>query len=623
MQVCAGVQHAHQKGIIHRDIKPSNVLVEVEDGKAVPKIIDFGVAKATESAADGADAVHRALGHADRHAGVHESGAGGDDGRSTSTRAPTSTRWGCCAVEAEHARRHARHEALPESARQPGAPIHQTSSSRADRGDLDWITMKALEKDRTRRYASPSEFAADIGRHLQHEPVLAGPPSAAYRARKFVGRHWLGASAATAVVLALVVGLSAATLGLFEARRANQQTRLEALRAEQISEFLENMFAASDPGEARDGTITAREILRRGVEKIEMELATQPEAQARLMNTIGRVYRSLGEYGVARKLMERGTQILKENLGEEHPDTLRALSDLSTMYVSVGREEEVEAMMLDTLKAQRRVLGEEHPDTLVSMRNLAVLRKIQGRFGEAEALLDEVVDRRGRTLGEAHRDTLGAISTRAAIYWHQERYAKACEEYEALLEVRRRVLGNDHPDTLRSLYNLASAYESRGRFVEAEVLLAEGRRRTLAEDHRHKHLFLRGLARLYEATGRPEAARPLVEESLDLIRRAAESPEAGPAAKNRYARNLLKCEVVESCDPQAALRFAREADEMTGGGNAGYQETLALAYQSMGQTDEAIDTARRALRNVPEWDHARRSRLEGHLTEYESTLERK
>jgi len=300
IQVCVAVQHAHQKGIIHRDLKPTNVLVAVQDEKPMPKIIDFGLAKATAQPLT-ERTVFTELGQLvgtpeymspeqveltgldlDTRTDVYSLGVllyellvgalpfdskelrkAGFDGLRRKIR------------EDEPLRPSTRLTSLERESSSNVAKQRKTDPitlSRQLRGDLDWIVMKAIEKDRTRRYASASELAADIHRHLDNQPVLAGPPSSAYRLRKFVARHKVGVAAASLVVFAMLLGITGTTTGLIRAIKAERVAREEAEAARQVSEFLEGLFAVSDPGAARGNTITAREILDDGADKISREL---------------------------------------------------------------------------------------------------------------------------------------------------------------------------------------------------------------------------------------------------------------------------------------------------------------------------------------------------------------
>ncbi len=333
--VCRAIHHAHQKAIIHRDIKPSNVLVTIQDGKPVPKIIDFGLAKALSSSLTEKTAYTvqgRLLGtpaymspeqaemtglNVDTMADVYSLGvllyellvgtvpldssqllAEGIEGMHRIIRERTPSRPSVRVSEMGE-------KATPIALRRGTLPVMLEGQLR---GDLDWIIMKAMEKDRTRRYPSASEFAEDVGRYLRNEPVNARPPSPGYRLKKFVVRNKVGVTAGVLVILALVAGFAAASIGFVRARQAEEYARQEAATAERVSEFLTGLFEVSDPGESRGNDISAREILDEGAGKIREELAGEPLLKARLMDTMGNVYLNLGLYEQARPLLEEALE---------------------------------------------------------------------------------------------------------------------------------------------------------------------------------------------------------------------------------------------------------------------------------------------------------------------------
>src|SRR6185436_516232 len=265
------------------------------------------------------------------------------------------------------------------------------------RGDLDWITMKAMEKDRARRYGSPADLSADLGRHLRHEPVLAGPPGAAYRARKFVRRHRLGVVAATIGVLVPIA--FALAMGV-EARRTAREAESKA----RVAEFLQQLFEVSNPSEARGNSITARELLDRSAGKIQDSLTEDPRVRADLMAVMGTVYMNLGLYAQAEPLLQEALAARRRLLGPEHPDTLTVAQAIGKLRDLGGRSQEAEAINREVVEARTRVLGPDHPDTLTSMNSLANSFARQGRYQEAEPLYRRTLTARRRVLGDAHPD---------------------------------------------------------------------------------------------------------------------------------------------------------------------------------------------------------------------------
>jgi non-specific serine/threonine protein kinase/serine/threonine-protein kinase len=548
-QVCEGLQHAHQKGIIHRDIKPSNILVQIEGDKPTPKIIDFGVAKATEQRLT-EKTVFTELGQVigtpeymspeqaemtvqdiDTRTDVYSLGvllyellvgalpfdpqelrrAGfdeirrrirEDDPSKPSTRVSTLG------------------DASADSARKRRTDPH--SLARQLRGDLDWITMKALEKDRIRRYGSAYELAADIDRHLRDDAVLASPPSAAYRAGKFVRRHRTGVLLATLAVVFLA-GVAVRERVQFN-RIAKERDRAarEAATASQALDFMVEMFEVSDPCEARGNSVTAREILDQGASRIVNSLEGQPEVRARLMGTMGRVYAKLGLYGQAEPLFDEALETWRNELGENHPSTLCSMSNLANLYVSQGRHAEAEPLYLETLESERPRQGDVSLCTLQSMSGLAMVYRSQGRYDEAEPLYLEALEAKRRALGNDDPGTLRAMHSLASLYRSQARHDEAETLQLEALEIQRRVLGDDHPDTLLSMNGLATTYRSQGRYDEAEPLYLEAleaRKRVLGPDHRFTIGSMSGLASLYSRQGRYDEAEPLLRGAVEVRKR--------------------------------------------------------------------------------------------------------
>jgi len=592
VQVCEGVQHAHQKAIIHRDLKPSNVLVSIQDERAHPKIIDFGVAKAaahqlTEKTMYTEQGM--LIGTPEYMSPEQAEMTGQDVDTRTDVYAlgvmlyellvgvlPFDSRE-LRQAGFDEIRRKIREDEPPRPStrlsrmggsstgsaeqRQTALPILQ----RELRGDLDWITMKALEKDRTRRYGSPQELAADVVRHLNDKPVLAGPPSAAYRTRKFVRRHRVGVAAGSLVALALVVGMAGTAFGLVRARRAEAEARREAETSERVSEFLADILGevdaermgrqlvetlrqrVADAARARGASaeeITAalasleaslqevnatdvalrmvhQEVLERAGVMLEGEFGEEPRIEARLRQTIAETYRSFGLFEQAERHARRAMEIRRRVLGEDHLDTFGSMCDLAKVYMQQGRYDEAEALHNETLDAVRRVFGDDHPQTLTSMTSLASVYFLQGRYDDAEALYREALDAQRRVLGDDDAATIGSMTNLASAYWSRGAFDEAEELYRETLEASRRVLGDDDPNTLALTANLAYIYWEQGRLDEAEALhhkALEERRRVFGDDHPQTIASMMFLAGVYRDQGRYDEAEALHHKTLDAAR---------------------------------------------------------------------------------------------------------
>ncbi len=542
IQVCQGVQHAHQRGIIHRDLKPSNILVTEVEGRPVPKLIDFGIAKAVErpltdvSHLTGLSAVGTPAYMSPESLGAID-GSPDVDTRTdvyalgillfellVGVRPFESHRSNMAQVMVRIATEDAprpstRFSSLAQEDKEEVADQRQVSSSLLQRhmaGDLDWIAGKAIRRNREERYDSATELAADLGRHLDDRPVEASPPSVTYLAKKFVKRHRGGVAAAAAGLLILI---AFAVMMTVQAGRIAAEAEAKGL----VSEFLKDLFSVSDPGEARGNSITARELLDKGAEKIEGTLEDQPEIRAELMDTMGDVYRRLGLYPAAEPLLKQALAERKRVLGKNNMQTIASMVKLANVYLNQGRYEDAEPLYLEAVDKRKHTLGEDHPDTLSSINNLAALYWSQGRFAEAEPLFVEILEIRRRMLGNDGKQTINSMNNLAIVYWNQGRISDAEPLYVEALEARKRVLGDDHPDTLSSMNNLAVLYQGQNRYVDAEPLLLEAlgiQRRVLGDEHPNTLSCKANLAILYQKQGHYADALPLYVEALEKRKQA-------------------------------------------------------------------------------------------------------
>ena len=487
--ICEGVQHAHQKAIIHRDLKPSNILVAMQDGVAVPKIIDFGVAKATAQSLT-ERTMYTELGVMIGTPEYMSPEQAEMTGQNVDTRTDVYSLGailyellvGALPFDPKELRR-AGFDEIRRKIREEDPPKPSTKLStmgdasttqaqnrrmerpaliRQIRGDLDWITMKALEKDRTRRYGSPSEMAADIERYLHHQPIVARQPSTAYKAKKFVRRHRIGVGVAASIAMLLVAFSITTALQAHRIARERDRANQEAEASRQVSDFLTGLFRVSDPSEARGNSVTAREILDKGADKIGRELQGQPIVQGKLMNTMGFVYQSLGLYNPAQTLLEKALETRIKTLGPEDPAVAETLSNLGTVVWRKGDFARAKALQEQALAIREKRLGPESKEVASSLHNLGTLNYTQGNYAEARRLLERSLAIREKVLGPEHEDVATTLNSLGAIAYKEGDFKRAEELWERTLAIREKTLGPDHPYVAASLNNLAIVHTYTG-----------------------------------------------------------------------------------------------------------------------------------------------------------------
>jgi len=609
MQVCEGVQHAHQKAIIHRDLKPSNILVTEVDGRSAPKIIDFGVAKALTQKLTPDTMFTRAgvLIGTPEYMSPEQTDSSGED---IDTRTDVYSLGiifyellaGAPPIELrkipfEEFLRRLREEEPPKPSTRIRTQDPATSTEVARRrqsepltlakqmrGDLDSIALKALEKDRSRRYDSPSAFAADIRRYLNHEAVLAVPTAAAYRARKFARRH--RGALATSGAFALVL-IAAAGISVWQSIRATRQRNradAEAAAAQAVNDFLQNDLLAqanSDiqaPNTRPDPDLTVRIALDRAAARIAGKFDRQPEVEAAIRNTVGQAYINLGHYPQAREQLESALRLERRVLGPDSPKTLATMVKLGEVAWRQGQLAEAEALLVGALESSRRVFGPEHRDTLTCMWWLTVVYDSEGKRTQSAPLYKQLVEIRSRVLGPDHVDTLiamvGALRAHkppgvfkeyevlykriieklrrqagpentatleymdalARVYNNEDRIADAVAEWTETLEIKRRVLGPEHPDTLLTMNNLAFGYINEHKYAKAKALYTqtlEINRRNLGPEHPDTLGSMGSLANVYLAEGQHAKAEVLQRQTLELKRKVL-GPESFSTLRSVY-----------------------------------------------------------------------------------------
>jgi eukaryotic-like serine/threonine-protein kinase len=588
VQVCQAVQHAHQKGIIHRDLKPSNVLVAQYDGKPVPKVIDFGVAKAA-----GQQLTERTMftGFGDvigtpqymspEQAELNQLDV---DTRSdiyslgvllyellTGTTPLESKRVREAALlevlrvirEEEPPRPSTRLTAtaeLPSIAAQRG--VEPKKLSGIVRGELDWIVMRALEKDRSRRYETANGFARDIERYLHDEPVAACPPSARYRLRKLARRYRVPLGVAAGFLLLLI---AAAVVSTYQAIRiraeqrntlaqklaanrerdravaAEQKALTEAHKSEQAATFMTDMLKGVGPAVAlgRDTTML-REILDQTTARLD-ELKDQPEVEADLRTVLGVVYSDLGDYQRAEAMSRAALALRRKTLGNKHVDVARSLSELGEALRKQSRYDEAEPLFGAALAIQRELLGNDHPSVARTLFRLGTLHNRRGTPAEAEKLFRQALAIFRQYPSEDLRGPLGQL---ALSLTRQSRYAEAEPiAQECVAKCREHAPAGD-PQLALALCNLGALFRSQSRYAEAEPYLREAltiQRKQLPPDHSHTLSSITGLASALFGCGRGEEALPLVDECVRLADgKAAELRESVGRLLRERARFLFQ-----------------------------------------------------------------------------------
>jgi len=555
IQVCQAIQHAHQKGVIHRDIKPSNVLVTINDGVPVPKVIDFGIAKATQGRLTDQtlftafeqfvgtpaymspeQAVMTSL-DIDTRSDINSLGvllyelltgktpfdakelfaAGLDEMRRTiREKEPPrpSTRLGTMAADA-----------LTTTAKQ-----HHTDAPKLIhllRGDLDWIVMKSLDKDRARRYETANGLAMDIERHLHDEPVIARPPSALYRLQKSVRRNKLSFAAGTALAVMLLIGVTVSTLEAIRATRAEREQVLlrqiaqsKKEKSDQTARLLKDMLKSVDPSVAlgRDATML-QEILGATAERVSKGLKDQPEVAAELQSVIGNTYLALGDLTKAEAMHREALRLRKNLFGETNEFVAASLYDLANVLQERKLMAEAEAMHRKALAMRRTLFGDEHPEVANSLTSLADVLLTSDKLDEADSIQHEALRIQMKLSHEARPEVVTSLENLGQILGRRGKLDEAEAVEQEALAMSKALWGSKNPEAATLLGRLGSVSLGKGHPAEAEKLSAETvemRRELLGEGHYYFATALDNLANVLCKEGKLAEAEPLARQCLSI-----------------------------------------------------------------------------------------------------------
>jgi serine/threonine protein kinase/Flp pilus assembly protein TadD len=543
LQVCQAVHHAHQKGIIHRDIKPSNILVSTEGDRAIPKIIDFGVAKAISQPLTertlfteqgqlfgtpeymSPEQADMATEDIDTRSDIYSLGVllyvlltGVLPFDSASFREGGIEHMRQIIRETDLKTASTRLTKLGDEgkaiAQNRGTQVH--TLARHLRQELEWIPLKAMRKEPAERYRSASELADDIQNYLCGAPLIAGPPSTVYKLKKFLRRNRALATGIAAVVVVLIAGVVFSTIF---AIRAEQKART----AQAISDFFtKDVIASVDPLTGEQPEASLASIMDVASRSLGGKFKDEPLIEASIRYTIGRTYWHLGKHDAAEANLKRAVELRRKRVGTDDRYTLDYMQELASAYFYHSRFDEAEALLIEVINSGRGVLNELDPVLLRATSQLGWLYIFKGRSKEAANVLGEALEAVQRKRGAADIGAAGYMEGLAVAYRSLGRVEEAEELSRKALDIYRRVRGEESDGTLNLILTLGDTCRRLGRYDEAEELYVKAlkaRRRLLGEEHFKTLTVMRHLGSLYVESERYDEAEQLLVRALETNRR--------------------------------------------------------------------------------------------------------
>jgi serine/threonine protein kinase/tetratricopeptide (TPR) repeat protein len=594
IEVCRAVQHAHQKGVMHRDLKPSNVLVTVIEDRPAPKIIDFGIAKAMDRRLTERTLVTE-LGAAigtpaymspeqlsvsgldvDTRTDIYSLGVmlyevlTGMLPREVTGAAPRTVQ-ALRTTDDDPMVPSARISSLGGDQGRTIASNHGTDKATLYgelKGDLDWISMKAMARDRTQRYEAASSLALDLQRYLRNEPIVARPPSARYRMGKFVRRHRVGVAVAAAMAVLLVGFVAAMATQATRVAHERDRAEREAARVTALNRFMTDMLGSADPWGGGKRDVTVVEALRKSADKVERSYKDEPLLAATARQAIGKTFLGLGRLDDAEPLLQQALGARRAAFGPAHREVAESVAELASLHSQRGRYEEAAKEQREAVSILEKTSGPESEPVAEALTQLTNILFLKGEYDEAKRLAQRALETRRRLFGprsEKFAATLSELST--VVGSGKGDYTQAEALVRECLAIRREVLGPENADVAATLNDLAVIRAARRDFKEAESLYREAlaiHRKVLGEEHPVVASCLENLAGVLFRTGRYREALELLDQVLALRKKGLGEDSLA------VARTLHNRAVVLN---RAGQKAAAEA---------GFRESLARLRQALG-----------------------------------------